>query len=172
MAVTGRQNQLEYFLQGSVGKDSVKALLERLKGLCDGASRQFATFVDREMVYTLGTIIYCIFRALSVQLVSCIFLRVQRSNSELLLFMLFIYRGFSLYFCFSETKYYIHRLIFSQAVFLDLRDPEMPTSAKLSSTIPVINSPHPHQTTHSNPGTPTGISILSSLRFTVASLHG
>lgn len=54
MAAIGRQNQLEYFLQGSVGKDSVKALLERLKGLCDGASRQFATFQDHEIVYTLG----------------------------------------------------------------------------------------------------------------------
>jgi len=54
MAVFGRQNQLEYFLQGSVGKDSVNTLLHRLRGLCDGASSQVATFVDHEMVYTLG----------------------------------------------------------------------------------------------------------------------
>ena len=54
MAVVGRQNQLEYFLQGSVGKESVNTLLHRLRGLCDGASRQSATFVDREMLYTLG----------------------------------------------------------------------------------------------------------------------
>ena len=54
MAVVGRQNQLEYFLQGSVGKDSVNTLLHRLRGLCDGASKQVATFADREMVYTLG----------------------------------------------------------------------------------------------------------------------
>ena len=123
MAAIGRQNQLEYFLQGSVGKDSVKALLERLKGLCDGASRQFATFVDHEMVYTIGN------NMLHFQSsVSCIFLflRVHRSKSELLLYMLLIYRGLSFYFCFSETKYYIHPLIFSQAVFLDL------SSAKLS----------------------------------------
>jgi len=75
MAAIGRQNQLEYFLQGSVGKDSVKALLERLKGLCDGASRQFATFLDHEIVYTLGN------NMLHFQSsVSCIFLRVHRSN--------------------------------------------------------------------------------------------
>lgn len=54
MAVAGRQNQLEYFLQGSVGKESVNTLLHRLRGLCDGASRQVATFVDHEMLYTLG----------------------------------------------------------------------------------------------------------------------
>lgn len=54
MAVLGRQNQLEYFLQGSVGKDSVNTLLHRLRGLCDGASRQVATFVDHEMVFILG----------------------------------------------------------------------------------------------------------------------
>ena len=163
MAAIGRQNQLEYFLQGSVGKDSVKALLERLKGLCDGASRQFATFQDHEIVYTLGNNI------LHFQLCQ---LHIW-SNSESLLYMLLIYRGFSFYFCFSETKYYIHPLTFSQAFFLDLRDPQMPTSAKLSSTVPeFINAPHPHQTTHSNPGTPTGISILSRPRFTVASLHG
>ena len=54
MAVAGRQNQLEYFLQGSVGKESVNTLLHRLRGLCDGASRQSATFVDHEMLYTLG----------------------------------------------------------------------------------------------------------------------
>lgn len=54
MAVVGRQNQLEYFLQGSVGKESVNTLLHRLRGLCDGASRQSATFVDHEMLYTLG----------------------------------------------------------------------------------------------------------------------
>lgn len=54
MAVVGRQNQLEYFLQGSVGKDSVNTLLHRLRGLCDGASKQVVTFADREMVYTLG----------------------------------------------------------------------------------------------------------------------
>ena len=54
MAVAGRQNQLEYFLQGSVGKESVDTLLHRLRGLCDGASRQSATFVDHEMLYTLG----------------------------------------------------------------------------------------------------------------------
>ena len=56
MAVVGRQNQLEYFLQGSVGKESVNALLHRLRGLCDGASRPFAKFVDHEMLYTLGNI--------------------------------------------------------------------------------------------------------------------
>lgn len=54
MAVAGRQNQLEYFLQGSVGKESVSPFLHRLRGLCDGASRQFATFADREMLYSLG----------------------------------------------------------------------------------------------------------------------
>lgn len=64
MAAIGRQNQLEYFLQGSVGKDSVKALLERLKGLCDGASRQFATFQDHEIVYTLGNNNYIAFSGL------------------------------------------------------------------------------------------------------------
>ena len=96
MAAIGRQNQLEYFLQGSVGKDSVKALLERLKGLCDGTSRQFATFQDHEIVYTLGNNILHFQGS-----VSCIFLRVHRCNSELLLYMLLIYRGFSLYFCFS-----------------------------------------------------------------------
>lgn len=55
MAVVGRQNQLEYFLQGSVGKESVTTLLHRLRGLCDGASRQFATFADHEILYTLGS---------------------------------------------------------------------------------------------------------------------
>ncbi|KAJ7393602.1 Mediator of RNA polymerase II transcription subunit 18 [Desmophyllum pertusum] len=55
MAVVGRQNQLEYFLQGSVGKESVNTLLHRLRGLCDGASRQFATFVDHEILFTLGS---------------------------------------------------------------------------------------------------------------------
>lgn len=54
MAVVGRQNQLEYFLQGSVGKESVNTLLHRLRGLCDGASRQSAEFKDHEMLYTLG----------------------------------------------------------------------------------------------------------------------
>ena len=59
MAVVGRQNQLEYFLQGSVGKESVNTLLHRLRGLCDGASRQSATFVDHEMLYTLGNDYIC-----------------------------------------------------------------------------------------------------------------
>ena len=54
MAVFGKKNQLEYFLQGSVGKESVNTLLHRLRGLCDGASRQVATFLDHEIVYTLG----------------------------------------------------------------------------------------------------------------------
>lgn len=54
MAVVGRQNQLEYFLQGSIGKDSVHTLLHRLRGLCDGMSRQVTTFGDHEMVFTLG----------------------------------------------------------------------------------------------------------------------
>lgn len=53
MAVV-RQNQLEYFLQGSIGKDSVHTLLHRLRGLCDGVSRQVTTFGDHEMVFTLG----------------------------------------------------------------------------------------------------------------------
>lgn len=53
MAVV-RQNQLEYFLQGSIGKDSVHTLLHRLRGLCDGVSRQITTFGDHEMVFTLG----------------------------------------------------------------------------------------------------------------------
>lgn len=53
MAVV-RQNQLEYFLQGSIGKDSVNTLLHRLRGLCDGVSRQVTTFGDHEMVFTLG----------------------------------------------------------------------------------------------------------------------
>ena len=89
MAAIGRQNQLEYFLQGSVGKDSVKALLERLKGLCDGASRQFATFQDHEIVYTLGNnILY--FQGS----VSCIFWRVHWSNL----------RVASIYICFLFTE--------------------------------------------------------------------
>lgn len=49
-----RQNQLEYFLQGSIGKDSVHTLVHRLRGLCDGVSRQVTTFGDHEMVFTLG----------------------------------------------------------------------------------------------------------------------
>lgn len=53
MAVV-RQNQLEYFLQGSIGKDSVHTLVHRLRGLCDGVSRQVTTFGDHEMVFTLG----------------------------------------------------------------------------------------------------------------------
>ena len=54
MAAVGRQNQLEYFLQGSVGKDSLSTLLHRLRGLCDGASQQLAVFSDHEMLYSLG----------------------------------------------------------------------------------------------------------------------
>ena len=54
MAVLGRLNQLEYFLQGSIEKKSVQTLLHRLKGLCDKASERLKRFSDREMVYSLG----------------------------------------------------------------------------------------------------------------------
>ena len=84
MAAIGRQNQLEYFLQGSVGKDSVKALLERLKGLCDGASRQFATFQDHEIVYTLGNNILYFQGSVSCIL---IFEEFIEATSELLLYI-------------------------------------------------------------------------------------
>ena len=49
----GRLHQMEYFLQGSVGKDSVENLLGRLEGLCDNTSHERDRFSDHEIVYSL-----------------------------------------------------------------------------------------------------------------------
>ncbi|XP_020903326.1 mediator of RNA polymerase II transcription subunit 18 [Exaiptasia diaphana] len=44
---------MEYFLQGSVSKDSVENLLGRLEGLCDNTSHERDKFSDHEIVYSL-----------------------------------------------------------------------------------------------------------------------
>ncbi|KXJ12677.1 Mediator of RNA polymerase II transcription subunit 18 [Exaiptasia diaphana] len=49
----GRLPQMEYFLQGSVSKDSVENLLGRLEGLCDNTSHERDKFSDHEIVYSL-----------------------------------------------------------------------------------------------------------------------
>lgn len=59
--MTGRQNQLEYLLQGSADKTSLPNLLHRLRGLCDNAApiefgakdKSVETFSDHEIIYTL-----------------------------------------------------------------------------------------------------------------------
>ena len=60
--LAGRQNQLEYLLQGSADKSSVTNLLHRLRGLCDNAApielgekdKLGETFSDHEIIYTLS----------------------------------------------------------------------------------------------------------------------
>ena len=50
---TGRLPQMEYFLQGSVSKESVENLLGRLEGLCDNTSHERDKYSDHETVYTM-----------------------------------------------------------------------------------------------------------------------
>lgn len=62
MTLGGRQNQLEYLLQGSTNKKSVTNLLHRLRGLCDNPApielgekeKLGETFSDHEIVYALS----------------------------------------------------------------------------------------------------------------------
>ena len=51
------QQQYEFLLFGSVSEADVKALLHRLRGLCDFATTGGVSFTDREITYKIGELI-------------------------------------------------------------------------------------------------------------------
>ena len=53
-----RQNQIQYYLQGSSPSANKDALLHRLRGLCDNAAEADNLFEDHEMVYIISKYIY------------------------------------------------------------------------------------------------------------------
>ena len=46
-----RQNQIQYYLQGTVKSASLSSLIQRLKGLCERAAEKDCVFEDHEMIY-------------------------------------------------------------------------------------------------------------------------
>ncbi len=55
---SGYHQQYEFLLFGSVSEGDVKALLHRLRGLCDFATTGGVAFTDREITYKIGDSVF------------------------------------------------------------------------------------------------------------------